>query len=234
MQARTPASNRLAKANRASRWSTREGKGKSKENKGKFEGQSKGTKGATGSHKGKTSRNGLSGLGISTSETSLETRESVHMGVCTTDTSWIRGEWSPDEWNDGWSFDEGNDDWSSVGWHEDCEQTYDTSVSSFSPGSFDIGVKSSPWRFEWVKINLDAGAAVNTFPLNSSLERIGDGRFYQTASGEWIPDGGAWQIQGYDENGSPRSLSCSVLRRTFDSRETRMAEQCARKSNDNL
>ena len=33
------------------------------------------------------------------------------------------------------------------------------------------------------------------------------GRFYRTASGEWIPDGGAWQFQGYDENGLLRSLS---------------------------
>ena len=26
------------------------------------------------------------------------------------------------------------------------------------------------------------------------------------ASGKWIPDGGAWQFQGYDENGLLRSL----------------------------
>ena len=36
-----------------------------------------------------------------------------------------------DEWNDGWS---------SVGWHEDWEQTYDTSASSFSLG----GLESVP------------------------------------------------------------------------------------------
>ena len=28
-----------------------------------------------------------------------------------------------------------------------------------------------------------------------------------TASGEWIPDGGAWQFQGFDENGLLRSLN---------------------------
>ena len=33
------------------------------------------------------------------------------------------------------------------------------------------------------------------------------GRFCRTASGEWIPDGGAWLIQGYDENGLLRSLN---------------------------
>ena len=28
-----------------------------------------------------------------------------------------------------------------------------------------------------------------------------------TATGEWIPDGGAWLFQGYDENGLLRSLN---------------------------
>ena len=78
--------------------------------------------------------------------------------------------WSLDEWNDGWSFDEWNDDWSSVGWHEGWEQTYDTSASSFSLGGLDLGATSSPKRFEWVKMNLDTGAAVNTFPLNFGPE----------------------------------------------------------------
>ena len=49
--------------------------------------------------------------------------------VHTTDTSWIHDEWSPDEWNERWRLD----DWMScVGWHEECEQTYDTLVSSLS------------------------------------------------------------------------------------------------------
>ena len=38
-------------------------------------------------------------------------------------------------------------------------------------------------------------------------EGAGDGRFYRTASGEWIPDGGAWLFQGYDENELLRSLN---------------------------
>ena len=33
------------------------------------------------------------------------------------------------------------------------------------------------------------------------------GRFSRTASGEWIPNGGAWHFQGYDENGLLRSLN---------------------------
>ena len=68
---------------------------------------------------------------------------------------------------------------------------HDTSVSS-------ISLESS----EWVKMNLDTGAAVNTFPSNFGPEGIGDGSFY-----DWIPDGEAWQFQGYDENGLPRSLN---------------------------
>ena len=59
-----------------------------------------------------------------------------------------------------------NDDWISVGWHEGWEQTYDTSACSSSLGGLDLGARSSPKRFEWEKMNLDTGAAVNTFPLN--------------------------------------------------------------------
>ena len=79
--------------------------------------------------------------------------------VYTTDTSWTHDEWSPHEWKDSWSLDERNDDWSCVGWREDCEQTHDTSVSSFS-------LESS----ELVKMNLDTGAAVNTFRSNFGPE----------------------------------------------------------------
>ena len=100
-----------------------------------------------------------------------------------------------------------NDDWSSVGWHEGWEQTYDTSACSFSLGGLDVSATSSPKRFEWVKMNLDTEAAVNTFPLNIGPEGAGDGRFYRTASGEWILDGGAWQLRGYDENGLLRFLN---------------------------
>ena len=59
----------------------------------------------------------------------------------------------------------------------------------------------------WVKMNLDTGAAGNTFPLNFGPDGAGDGRFYRTASGEWIPDSGAWQFQGYDGNILLRSLN---------------------------
>ena len=276
----------MAKADRASygpRVSPHsEAKAKSKENNEKSKGKSKGTKGAIqgakGSHKGKTSKAGLSGFENSKSDASSETQDSGH--ARTTDIFWNNG-WNCDEWNDAWSFDEGNDDWSSVGWHEAWEQSYDTSASSFSLGGLDLGATSCPKRFEWVKMNLDTGAAVNTFPLNFGPEGAGDGRFHRRASGELIPDGGAWQFKGYDENGLLRSLNgrltgvhkvlCSAaeiarvgrqdfylghdgymipiifnfyLNREVKSTETNnvnnaqqsgneMAEQCARKSNEN-
>ena len=97
--------------------------------------------------------------------------------TCPTDNSVLHDGWSHDEWNDGWSSDEWNDDWSSVGWHEGREQTYDNSESSFSLGSFDLSAMSNPKRFEWVKMNLDTGAAVDTFPLNFGPDGAGDGRF---------------------------------------------------------
>ena len=43
--------------------------------------------------------------------------------------------------------------------------------------------------------------------MNFGPEGGRDGRFYRTASGEWIPDGGASQFKGYDENGLLRSLN---------------------------
>ena len=195
------------KGKQSKSWSKSEGKGKSKENKGK----SKGTKGTKSSHKSKTSKTGISGLEYSKSETSSETQESEQMGhVCTTDTSWNDG-WNCDERNDGWSLDEWNRDWSSFGWHEGWEQTYDTSASSFSLGGLDVSATSRPKRFEWVKMILDTRAAVNSFSLNFGPEGAGDGRFYRTASGEWIPDSGAWQFQGYDENGLLRSLNGTLI-----------------------
>ena len=57
---------------------------------------------------------------------------------------------------------------------------------------------------EWLSEENKGAAVNNTFPLIFGPRA---GRFYRTASGEWIPDGGAWQFQGYDENGLLRSLN---------------------------
>ena len=129
----------------------------------------------------------------------LRKLRNLHRRVPLTNLGFTDG-WNGDEWNDGWSFDEWNDewndDWRSVGWHEGCEQTYDISASSFSLVGLDVSATSSPKRFEWVKMNLDTGGcSERTFPLNFGPEGVGDGRFYRTASGEWIPDGGSRQFQ---------------------------------------
>ena len=184
------------KGKQSNSWSNGEpsfsGKSKSKENKKNSKRKSRATKssnqGVKSSNKGKTSNTDLSSLKNAKSEASSETQESGN--VCTNDTSWNDG-WNGDEWNDGWNFDEWNDDWSSVGWHENWEQTYDTSASSFSLGGLDANATCSPKQCEWVKMNLETRAALNTFPLNFGPEGAGGGRFYWTASGEWTPDGGS-------------------------------------------
>ena len=65
-------------------------------------------------------------------------------------------------------------------------KTNDNYGSSFSLGSFDLDALSSPKRLKWAKMNLDTGAAVNSFPLNFDPDGAGVGRFYRTASCECI------------------------------------------------
>ena len=72
-------------------------------------------------------------------------------------------------WNDGWNGTNGtmagvltNGMMTGV-LLDGTEQTYDTSASSFSLGGLNVSATSSPKRIEWVKMNLDTGAAVNTF-----------------------------------------------------------------------
>ena len=118
------------------------------------------TQGANGSHKGKTSKAGLSGLENSQSGASSDTQESAQ--TCPTDTN---DGWNCDEWKDGWSSDEWNDDWSSVGWHEGREQTYDTSASSFSLAGLDVRATSSPKRFEKGEDELGHRSCSNHIPI---------------------------------------------------------------------
>ena len=54
----------------------------------------------------------------------------------------------------------------------------------FSLGGLDVSATSGPKRFEWVKVNLDTRAVVNTFTLNCDPEGTRDGTFYRTFSGE--------------------------------------------------
>ena len=184
MQAKAQASNCMPKANSASHGPRVSPHSQAKarvkttrENNGKSIGTKSANQGARGLHKGRTSKAGLSGLENSKSEASSDTQESAQ--TCTTDISWNDG-WICDEWNAGWSFDEWNDDWGFVGWHEGWEQVYDTSRNLMFTWRLDFSATSSPKRFEWVKMDLDTGAAANTFLLNFGPDGTGDGRFYRT------------------------------------------------------
>ena len=160
MHAKTQASNRMAKAKRASHGprvslhsQAKVRVKKTRENPKEHPKEPKvRTKVPQAYTRTKTSKAGLSGLENSKSEASSDIPESAQ--TCTTDTSW----------NDGWNGDEWNDDWIGVGWHEDCEQTYNTFASSFSLGSWDLGAKISSKRFEWVSgfLTVDLGSFKDT------------------------------------------------------------------------
>ena len=72
---------------------------------------------------------------------------------------------------------------------------------------WEVSILNSPQRFQWVKMNLDTEAAVNTCPLHFGPDGARDGIFCRTAGGECIPDGGAWDFQGNDENGLSRFVN---------------------------
>ena len=191
----------MPKANRASRGPRVSPHTQAKERvKRTIKGKSNGTKGATGSHKGKTSKNGLSGLENSKSETSSETQErdmSIPLTLPGTTVEMVTNGTMAGVLMNGMM----------TGVLLDGTKVGNKRISSFSLGGLDVSATSCPKRFEWVKMNLDTGAAVNTFSWNFCPDGAGDGRLYRTASVEWIPDGGAWQFQGYDENGLLRSLN---------------------------
>ena len=106
MHAKAQASNRMAKTIRASHGPRvslhSRARARVKKTMEHPQGKSKGTKSANqcakGSHKGKTSKAGLSGLENSKSEASSDIQESAQ--TCTTDTSWNDGS-NCDEWNGG-------------------------------------------------------------------------------------------------------------------------------------
>ena len=54
---------------------------------------------------------------------------------------------------------------------------------------------SCPKRFEWMKMTLDTGAAVNTFPLYFGPGGARDGRFYRTASVSLMVELGSFKVR---------------------------------------
>ena len=73
-------------------------------------------------------------------------------------------------------FDEWNDDRSSVGWHEGCERTCDTSASSFSLGGLDASATSSQMRFQMAEDESGHRGCSEHIPTEFS-DGAGDGRF---------------------------------------------------------
>ena len=116
---------------------------------GKFKGTKSANKGATGLHRGQQIEKWC--------VRSWKLKIGDKLGnerICTgiiAETSWNDG-WSLDEWSDGWVLMNGSDDWSSVGLHESCEQTCETSESSFSLGMVDASATRNSNRFEWVEL----------------------------------------------------------------------------------
>ena len=109
MHAQALATNRLARANRASHGPRVRAKERVKRTRENPKESPKGTKGAKGLQKGKTLKTGLSGL------EKLEIRDKFRIsGICT-DVSHLQFLVSC-----GWSR-EWNDDWNLVGWHEGWE-----------------------------------------------------------------------------------------------------------------
>ena len=113
MNARAQASNRLARANRASHGPRVRAKVRVKVTREKSKGKSKGTKGAKGSHKGKTSKTGLSGLESSKSEARKLRIKHRHVpltlpgtmvGIVTNGTmaGVLMSGWSSVGWHEGW------------------------------------------------------------------------------------------------------------------------------------
>ena len=150
MHARTQASNRLAAANTASHGPRERAKVRVKRTRDNLKDSSKERKVPKARTRAKHRKQVYQVLKTRNQRQARKLRN-LHRQTCPTDTSCNDG-WNCDDWNDGWSLDKWNDDWSSVGWHEGWEQTYDTSASS-------------PKRFEWVKMNLDTGAAGEHIPI---------------------------------------------------------------------
>ena len=66
-------------------------------------------------------------------------------------------------------------------------------------------------RDEWIRMNLDSGAAVSAFPRRMAPPGAkGNGTAYRTASGELIKDEGSMRVRAEDERGFLRSLTGRV------------------------
>ena len=149
------------KGKRSTSWSKSDCKGKSKVSHRKNRGTSKGSKGAKGSYKRKTSKTGLSGLEKTRHQRQVQKLRNLHRRIpLTIHTRTIPGVMMAGVTMDGMLTGARLDGMKVGNKPVTIPQTH------FSLESFDLGAISSPKRFEWVKLNVDTGAAAKTFPLN--------------------------------------------------------------------
>ena len=78
--------------------------------------------------------------------------------------------------------------------------------AALSCGALGDAQSSTPGQEEWLKMNLDSGCALTTFPKTFGVAGKGNGLIYKTASGELIPDEGALKLTASDEFGTARQL----------------------------
>ena len=81
------------------------------------------------------------------------------------------------------------------------QHTHDNENSLNAVGSHATGGNTGSSDDEWVKLNLDSGAAVTAFPESLAPPGCqGNGNNYKTATGELTPDKGQIKITGTSEN----------------------------------
>ena len=195
----TPRKDNGKKSKPSKSWSKSAGKGKSIEDKG--DRKSKGSKNAKGSYNGTSSKTGLSGLENRNQRQVKKHRKLRRRTTLTILTLTILSLMMAGVVTSGLLTG------ARLAGMQVWKKLCDSSQAHSLWGSFDLGAACSPKRFGWVTMNLDTGAAVNTFPLNFGPDGAGCGIFHRTASCGCIPDGGAWQFQGYDENGQSETVA---------------------------
>jgi len=184
------------------------GKGKddSKGKKGKGKGDgfagstwpSKGKKGGKKGGKGKKGKKGKSAASLNPAEDgNVSTSESTAWPETSWDEQWTDETWTATE--ETWP-EQNAEQWQAdPGW---------TEASALTLGSLEVGVdvdlcplEAEGSQTDWVRFNLDTGAAISVFP-KTSVRGSGSssGAWYKTASGERIEDaGGSFRWNGRAE-----------------------------------
>ena len=90
----------------------------------------------------------------------------------------------------------------------------DAEVGELDMGHFGdnaLGSNTGSSSEEWVKLNLDTGAAVTAFPESMAPPGLqGNGQNYKTATGQLTPDKGQVVLRGYSENNRKMKVTARV------------------------